>query len=143
MSHPSFVLRRAVAFSETDAAGILHFSRYYVWMEDAEHACLRALGMTVHGAGDADGDWLFPRVHAEADYKAPLRFEDVVDVEVRLERLGDRSITWAFVFRGVASGVEHATGRTVAVFARSGAGGMVSSPMPDALRNALSTLTTR
>lgn len=137
MTEPRYVLRRQVAFSETDAAGILHFSRFFVWMEDTEHAFLRSLGIVVHGAGDADGAWLFPRVHAEADYARPLRFEDDVEVELRLERMGERSLTWSFTFRRVGEEGVVASGRTVAVFARGTSGGLVSAPLPDALRSVL------
>jgi YbgC/YbaW family acyl-CoA thioester hydrolase len=70
-----------VEFSETDMAGIVHFSNYFRYMEAAEHAFLRSLGILVHRAEQGRAvSW--PRVHAECSYEAPLRFED--DVEVRL-----------------------------------------------------------
>ena len=41
----------------------------------------------------------FPAVHAEADYKAPLKFGDTALVELRVVRLGSSSITFAYQVR--------------------------------------------
>ena len=57
----AFVLRRRVHFYETDAAGIVHFSTFFRYMEEAEHALWRAAGLTVAPAG-AEPGW--PRVAA-------------------------------------------------------------------------------
>lgn len=135
MPAPRFVLRRRVAFSETDAAGILHFSRYPVFVEDAEHAFLRAGGFSVHGLADAEGAWLFPRVHLAVDYLAPLRFEDEVDVGLDVAEVRTKAIAYAFTFRRGDAVV--CTGRMVAVFARATPDGMRAAPVPDALRSYL------
>ena len=37
-------MRRRVQFYETDAAGIVHFSWFYRYMEEAEHALWREAG---------------------------------------------------------------------------------------------------
>ena len=36
-------VRRKVEFSDTDMAGIVHFSRLIIFMENAEHAFLRSV----------------------------------------------------------------------------------------------------
>ena len=38
---------RRVEFSETDMAGIIHYSAYFQYMEEAEHEFLRSLGLSV------------------------------------------------------------------------------------------------
>ena len=38
---------RTVEFSETDMAGIVHYSNFFRYMESAEHAFFRALGFSV------------------------------------------------------------------------------------------------
>ena len=48
----SFVYRKRVEFADTDMAGIVHFSRFFVYMEMAEHAFWRSLGLSVHGTLD-------------------------------------------------------------------------------------------
>ena len=45
-----FKLRRQVEFSDTDMAGIMHFSNFFRFMEAAEHAFFRSLGFSIHTA---------------------------------------------------------------------------------------------
>ena len=42
-----FVYHRRVTFAETDMAGIVHFSNFYRYMEEAEHAFLRSRGLRI------------------------------------------------------------------------------------------------
>lgn len=84
-----------VAFSETDMAGIVHFSNYFRYMEMAEHAFLRSLGLTVHANGD-DGAASWPRVHAECTYTAPLTFEDELEVHLLVREKARKTITYDF-----------------------------------------------
>jgi acyl-CoA thioester hydrolase len=88
-----FRYTRRVQFSETDLAGIAHFSTYFRFMEEAEHALWRAAGLSI-GAAEKTGGW--PRVAAAFDYKSPLRFEDEFDVTVRIAETTKRSIRYGF-----------------------------------------------
>jgi len=88
-----FRYRRRVQFSETDLAGIAHFSAFFRFMEEAEHALWRAAGLSI-GAAEQTGGW--PRVAAAFDYKSPLRFEDEFDVAVRIDEITRRSIRYGF-----------------------------------------------
>jgi acyl-CoA thioester hydrolase len=90
---PGFRYRRRVQFSETDLAGIAHFSWYFRFMEEAEHALWRAAGLSI-GAAEVTGGW--PRVSAAFEYKSPLRFEEEFDVVVRIAAATRRSIQYAF-----------------------------------------------
>ena len=92
MSAP-FLTRRRVEFRETDAAGIAHFSAFFAYMEEAEHALLRHLGTSVV-AQDSNGTMSWPRVSASCDFTGAVQFEDVLDVEVRVGRIGKKSVTY-------------------------------------------------
>jgi YbgC/YbaW family acyl-CoA thioester hydrolase len=87
-----FRYRRRVQFYETDLAGIVHFSWYLRYMEEAEHAMWREAGLSIAPAG---GRWSFPRVSASIDFEAPLHFEEEFEVRVRIEALSRRSIRYA------------------------------------------------
>ncbi len=87
-------LRRRVQFYETDAAGIVHFSSYFRYMEEAEHALWRQAGMSIAPAG-ADIGW--PRVAASFEYHRPLRFEDEFDVHICVVALTAKTIRYACV----------------------------------------------
>jgi len=105
--HSAFVQQRRVEFCETDAAGIAHFSAFFQYMEQAEHAFWRHLGLSVHWS-DADGPISWPRVSAHCDYVSAVRFEHVLDIVVRVDRVGEKSVTFGFEFslggRDVAKG---------------------------------------
>ena len=68
-----------VEFSDTDAAGIVHFANFFRYMERVEHSFWRSLGLSVQSrVGDHDVG--FPRVKVECEFAAPARFEDELDV---------------------------------------------------------------
>ncbi|MEM9345785.1 MAG: thioesterase family protein [Planctomycetota bacterium] len=117
----TFRMTRRVAFSETDAAGIVHFSHFFRYMEDAEHALLRDLGLSVHRdiGDDVAG---FPRVSAACDYKKPLRFEDVFTVDVFVKAKTNKSVTYGFAFRKADESDPIATGTLKVVYAIKPAG---------------------
>ena len=100
-----FQLRRRVQFYEVDFAGIVHFSWFFRYMEEAEHALWREAGLSIaaHEAGLA-----FPRVAASFEYHRPLRFEEECDVHIRIAALAEKTIRYACeVTRGdtrIASG---------------------------------------
>lgn len=96
-----FCMKRRVEFSETDMAGIVHFAQFFRYMEAAEHAFFRSLGLSVHHT--VDGVTIgWPRVHASCDYKAPLRFEDEFEVHVLVKEKGEKTLTCQHVFRKLA-----------------------------------------
>ena len=89
--------RRRVEFSDTDLAGIVHFSRFFVFMETAEHQFLQSLGTsvsTVH-QGDKIG---WPRLEASCEYFHPAKFEDELDIHLTISRKGNKSLTYQFDF---------------------------------------------
>lgn len=92
-----FRYQRRVEFCETDAAGIAHFSAFFQYMEQAEHALLRHVGTSVVFQ-DEEGIVSWPRVNASCDYTGSVRFEDVMEIVVRVARLGAKSVTYAFEF---------------------------------------------
>jgi YbgC/YbaW family acyl-CoA thioester hydrolase len=130
-----FQITRRVEFSETDLAGIMHFSNFFRFMESAEHAFFRSLGFSVAHSGDGL-EVCLPRVHAECDYAVPLRFEDEVLVRLLVERKGRRSLTYQFRFCRLNGSrpEEVARGRlTVACVERQANGTMKAVPLPKAI----------
>jgi acyl-CoA thioester hydrolase len=88
---------RQIEFSDTDMAGIVHFARFFCYMEAAEHELLRSLGLSVYL--DWEGQQLtFPRVSAQCDFLNPARFEDVLTILASVENVGRSSVTYGFKF---------------------------------------------
>lgn len=93
-----FKIRRIVEFSDTDMAGIVHHAVFYRYMESAEHAFFRSLGLSVAPPKTpASVGW--PRVHTEADFSAPLRFEDEVEIQLLVAEKKSKALTYAFRLR--------------------------------------------
>jgi 4-hydroxybenzoyl-CoA thioesterase/acyl-CoA thioester hydrolase len=110
---PPLQTRRRVEFRDTDAAGIVHFSAFFFWMESAEHELLRVAGVPVVERDAAGNEASWPRVSASCDYVAAVRFGEEVDVAVTVEAVGRTSVTYGFAFSHAGTAV--ARGRIVAV----------------------------
>jgi 4-hydroxybenzoyl-CoA thioesterase/acyl-CoA thioester hydrolase len=140
---PGFAHQVRVEFRDTDAAGIAHFSVFLVWMEQAEHAALRSLGLSVMprsaAAGAPDPLITWPRVSAHCDYLHPVFFEDVVQIEVTISKLGEKSVTYQFDFRAHDRVV--ARGQIVTVCCEVTAPGTIRSiPIPAPIASVLQRL---
>jgi 4-hydroxybenzoyl-CoA thioesterase/acyl-CoA thioester hydrolase len=93
----TYCLQRRVEFRDTDAAGIVHFSNFFVYMEQTEHAFLRNLGLGV--VLEIDGNQIsWPRVRATCEYKNSIKFEDIIEIRLAVERIGEKSVTYGFQF---------------------------------------------
>lgn len=120
------VERLRVAWVETDAGGRIHFSNAFRWAELAETSLLRRLGL-LEDWGD------YPRRHAEAEFHRVLRFEDEIEVRLRVKRVGRTSITYSWMIS--KDGEPFVTGsHTVVSVDRDGR----PRPLPDDVRAALS-----
>ena len=131
---------RRVEFSETDMAGLMHFSNYFRYMETVEQAFFRSLGFSVFQCGDPPVS--FPRVHAECDYKLPLHFEDEVEIHLRVAEIKPRALTFAFTFRKLNASppVQVARGALVAVCVKHEANGrMAACPIPKIVADKIQT----
>lgn len=117
---PHHSIRRRVEFSETDAAGLVHFSNYFRWMEAAEASYFRELGLSLF-ALEPGGGRGFPRVRADCRFSHPIRFEDVVEIRLRVAETTARSIAYRFTFHAVDDGKPGprvASGGMTTIFAR-------------------------
>lgn len=122
--------RRRVVFSETDASGRVHFSHFFKWVEDAEHQLLRSLGVPVFS--EASG---WPRVSVQCDYLQPVLYDDEVEVELRLSKIGKSALHWTFRILK-ARNAEVARGTMVTVYVIEGE----STKLPEAMLSALTEL---
>jgi acyl-CoA thioester hydrolase len=115
-------LPRRVQFYETDAAGIVHFSWFFRYMEEAEHALWREAGLSIHAA-DSEIGW--PRVAASFDFRRPLRFEEQFDVRLRIAEITRRTIRYTCL---VAQGdTTIASGDLTVACVRKGPKGLMKS----------------
>lgn len=91
----TFKTSRRVEFRDTDAAGIVHFSNFFAYMEQTEHEFLRSIGQPL--ISEVDGkrcSW--PRVAANCNYRSAIQFEQMIDIELSVAKVGTKSITYTF-----------------------------------------------
>ena len=110
-------LTRRVQFHETDTAGLVHFSVFFRYMEEAEHALWRAAGLSIAPAGSEIG---WPRLETSFEFRQALRFEDVFEIAIRVVEVASRTIRYEC--RLTKDGEQVATGRLAIVCVRKAAG---------------------
>jgi YbgC/YbaW family acyl-CoA thioester hydrolase len=81
-----------VQFHETDLAGLVHFTCFFRYMEEAEHALWRAAGLSIAPAGSEVG---WPRLATSFEFLKPLRFEDEFEVVIRVAEIREQTIRYA------------------------------------------------
>jgi acyl-CoA thioester hydrolase len=131
-----FKLTHRVAFAETDMAGIVHFSNFFRYMENTEHAFYRSLGASVI-MSQLNPPLGFPRVHAECDYRRPIRFEENVEIHLLVREKKSKVLSYFFKFRkqladGTSEQIAHGI-LTVVCVAHQPNGTMSAVPIPDFL----------
>jgi acyl-CoA thioester hydrolase len=130
MAYEYSIVRR-VEFSETDMAGIVHYSNFFRYMEAAEHAFFRSIGFSVV-TRNVDPPVGWPRVHAECDYRRPIRFEDEIEIRMYVTKKKSKSLTYGFWFRKLEGGetVDVANGSLTVVCVRHQNGRMKAAMIP-------------
>lgn len=132
-----FQTKRKIEFSDTDMAGIVHFSRFFIFMETAEHEFLRSLGTSV--ATEWNGDKIgWPRLTASCEYLSPLRYEDEVDIHLCVTNIGTKSITYQFHF--TLEGKDIARGQLTTVCCITNPGEKIQAiPIPEFISSQITT----
>lgn len=117
----------------------MHFSVFFRYMEEAEHAVWRRAGLDILHAGE---DLSWPRISANFDFKSPLKFQDEFEVQTEIAAVTRSTIQWSHVVtRGQ---VVIGTGTVTAICVkRLPDGGMKSTELPagiiSKLRSAVSS----
>ncbi len=81
-----------IRFIDTDASGRIHYTCLFRYFESAEIEFLRDLGLGY----DIRDNFAFPRVHVEADYFKFIGHDDLIVIEVALDRIGRSSVRFNF-----------------------------------------------
>lgn len=121
-----------VRLNETDAMGVAFHGSYFGWFDAARMDYVRNLGLMPRYLTGALGNLI---VHTEADYRAPARFEDLVVVRTRIERIGRSSITFRFRVERKEDGTLLAEGNSV--HAMIDPATRASVPVPEDVRRAV------
>jgi acyl-CoA thioester hydrolase len=87
-----FSAKTRVGFSDTDAQGVVYYGRYMPYFDLARVEYLRSLGLL--GTGSERRQFAMRAMTVE--YHAPARFDDAIEIDVRVSRIGTTSVTFEF-----------------------------------------------
>ena len=79
-----FTFSRKANYHETDKMGIIHHSNYIKWMEEARIAYMESLGFGFDKVEELG--IVSPVAGINITYKTPVRFNDIVDIQVCVTR---------------------------------------------------------
>lgn len=92
-----------VRFRDTDVQGHVYFGNYFEFCDEGLSAYMRAIGMPWQKLVEGGTDLFY--ASASCDYLGSARFEDLIQIEVQVSKIGTTSITSSFVIRNEAGEV--------------------------------------
>ena len=107
----AFSTRTRVGFSDTDAQGVVYYGRYNPYFDLARTEWLRELGLLHY-----DGEGEFVMRANDVEYFAPARYDDELDIHVRVARFGRTSMTFELAAYRVPDGTLLVTAHQTLVY---------------------------
>ena len=87
-------VRVQVGWGDCDPAGIVFYPRFYAWMDTVSHVLAREMGVAREAVLPPAPEMLgFPVVATQAQYLAPARMDDQLEVRTRVGRIGRTSLS--------------------------------------------------
>jgi acyl-CoA thioester hydrolase len=132
---PAATIHVRVPFVDVDSTQRIHYTAWLRFMEVAEHHLMRSIGFSY---ASVLREQVYPRVHLECDFRGAIQYDDELEVEARIERVGRSSWTLSFAGRHIDASEDTgavATGKMTIVCMDPVT--QRARPLPDDLRRAL------
>jgi acyl-CoA thioester hydrolase len=126
-----------VGFSDTDAQGVVYYGRYMPYFDLARNEYHRHLGRVQLG------DFDFAMRATTVEYHAGARFDDLLEVFVRVERIGTTSITYDHAAYGIDDGGDTLMATARATLVCVSVTDRRAVPVPDVLREQVDAFESR
>ena len=91
-----FLTRITVNFGDTDPAGLVYFPNIFHYCHVAMERFFEAVCSVSYSTLIQDRRLGFPTASIQSDFRQPLRYGDIVDIEVEVTRLGNKSLTFSY-----------------------------------------------
>ena len=126
MNHTPYSVEYRVYWSDTDAAGIAHFTSILKMVEKAEEDLYRSIGIqSVHTT--------LPRIEVHVRYRAPLRWGDLAKIELKLEEARRRGLRYGFKIYNVSINKLAAEGYIAVACVKKSEGSIAPTECPEEL----------
>lgn len=106
--------RVRVRYADVDRMGVAYHSRTIEWFEAARTEMLREMGLPYKQMEDRG--FLLPVIEVQCKYRAPARYDDMVEVRTVMKEVTRLKIELAYEVRHSESAVLLAEGRTLHCF---------------------------
>lgn len=97
----SFVHRHRVTYAECTLGNHVYYARYLDLLEAARGEFFRAAGMPLLELQERDT--IFPVIECRVSYKAPARYDDVLEISVRVSEVRGARLVFAYSIQDVSS----------------------------------------
>ena len=126
-----FIHTLRVRWRECDVQGIAYYGSYIDFIDVAQAEYFRNLGILTH---NTESRKLFDlaAVKVTLEYKSPAKIDDLIDVHIRVHKMGFTSIAKRWEIYRSGTNKLLATGETISVNYESVSG--ESRPLPDEIR---------
>ncbi|MGB2601287.1 MAG: thioesterase family protein [Candidatus Omnitrophota bacterium] len=124
-------IEHRVTYKETDQMRVVYYSNYLIWFEMVRTEYFRAKGLVYKELEDNEKIFL-PVTEAQCVYKAPVKYDDLIEIKATLSEIGKSRIT--FEYEVIKDGNVTTTGYTKHVFV-NGTGRAI--PVPDRIKEYL------
>ncbi|MSP16248.1 MAG: acyl-CoA thioesterase [Myxococcales bacterium] len=131
-----FLHQLRVRFADEDHAGIVYYPRFFHFFHVAfEEMFFARLGGAANYRELLDQRKVgFPAVRAEIDFAGPLRFGDLVEIELSVDRIGTKSVSFAYRASRCEGDERHPAAAGKVTCAAVDLATFRSIPIPDDLR---------
>ena len=92
MTVKTYTKKISIPFQDIDAAGIVFFAHMFRYAHETYDEFMDNIGHPL-SQYIAQGDFILPLKHAEADYKKPIKYGDSIDVVLNIVELSNSSFT--------------------------------------------------
>lgn len=123
-----------VRFADTDMQGIVFNGNYLTYYDVAWTEYFRAMGLAWKDIVETGADTVLARI--EMDFKSPAHFDEILEVHVRVSKIGNTSLTFAFEIH--PEGEDRLIGVATALYVCIDPKAMRPVRVPDALRSRIS-----
>lgn len=129
MSNTAFKTQFTIEWGDCDEAGIVFYPNYFYWLDCSFQRLLRARGLSQREVRKRFGA-VTPITQAHADFTAPARYDDVLDIAVSVALQGERRFRVDYDF--TSNGKRIGSGHEVRAWALMGADGTIKGAPVDA-----------
>ena len=103
-----------IRYSMTDHFGVVYYARYLDMLEAGRTEILRENSITY---SDYEKKGIFaPVVKVEVEFKQPARYDDILILETKIEKIGNSSVEFSYKFHKKSDNTLVATAKTINVF---------------------------